>query len=100
MFREIEMLNLRSPHVKKMLPNLCNEHIANAEPVTSFFAIAPHMAALKMESMILCLLNGMCELCEANLLAIFQTTNRPSSRPPKLIKCTPSDEKHNARTSS
>lgn len=40
-------LNLRSPHVEKMLPIRCKAHNANATPVTSFLANAPHMAVLK-----------------------------------------------------
>lgn len=50
-FLTIQISDLRSPHVKKMLPSLCNAHNANADPVTSFFANAPHMAALQNEVM-------------------------------------------------
>lgn len=42
----IRFIDLRSPHVRKIVSNLFEEQKENAEPVTSFLATPPQIAIL------------------------------------------------------
>lgn len=88
-------MHLRSPHVKKRLFNLLRAHNECAVPVTSFFACAPQIANLKITT--LSSQRTQSFVC-SNLFSMSQTTSRPSSKPPKLIKCSLFDEKHRCCT--